>query len=639
MPLRGKAVHIGLFILIIALVGLTLTGCGPGKVVEPFKQEEVKVEPYTPEPEWNQNTDSFLTSVQTLKQGAGQAAGGAGTTSAGTTGGTGTTGPTSPGTPPPTPAPVPTPTPTPEPTPSPTPSPTGRQWSPADPIYGRVIDRVEGTIVSNVRVDLRDNRDALIDYYMTSADGYYSFINLTAGYYHLKVTAGVDDIPLNDWFFYFSGTQQVIDLEILGFINPEPWAEGGNFYASFGDVMAKYEWVQGAQQTYWGALFESTEVDVPFPVTSYYGFTYYKFFLPPTATNDYAYDGQWCTTLQWAPDSDGVWAVAEQDSVQRYFWNWYDWGFKAGWTQGWYEVGGDIGYIPFWAIKRETDPSGVAGEVRVATTPVGNPLLLLTYVKHKYDYHKDRGSIPTITNIRNFAVNETTNPNTGSKDSNGTYFMLSENAYVNIQIFRASDNQELVNQTWPWPNGVHVWEWEWLDHAIDWPDGDVYYYLSAVDEAGFGSQLYGPFWVSLIEPNFTVTKSDSPDPWVPGQVFEYQISIQNTTNAPAYVDILDILPYDSLGNPSTFSTSMTPSTCKIDGAIVSPDPIALISGSYPAVDVDNLLIQQGAFALVQFKIQMTTTNTTDFLFMNTVDVDDNRGIPYSDGETTLYDFP
>ncbi len=614
MPLKGKAVHIGLFIIVIALVGLTFAGCGPGKVVEEFKPQEVKVEPYTPEPEWDSKSDPFMTNVQTLKVGAGQAVGtGAGTAQTGT--GTGTSTGTVPiGTPP-------TPSPGPQPGPGPTPTPSGRVWSPTDPVYGQVIERVEGGIIANALVTLNDKRDNIVDTYTTSGDGYYSFKGISSGYYYVTALAtGYDPIPLSTRYFYFDGsTQQVINIEMIGYGTPLVKTEGGNFFYKEGDVIAKYEYVKSEQQTYWGALFDSTT-----GATSGYGYAYYRFFLPDQLANKYIYDGQWNTTEQWALDPNGVWATADQTSVVREYYNWYDWG--TYWPAGWYLIP-ENGDVPFYAVKRETDANGVIGEIRVRATPSDTTLLLLTHEKYTYDYHKNASTAPVISEVRNYPSTPASPPgipyDLASVRSLSTVFGLSECSYVTIDVYRESDSAYLVHQSQPAYNGVRRWSWNYLDDMntglpVNWSADTYRYYLQATDQAGNASATYGPYYVTLLDPDFSTSTKTGPATANTGDVVQYTIYANNTTAAPAYADIYDIIPT---------GTSYVVGSATLDGQTISPDPLYQLGSVYYLSQ--RILVPGLTSALFRFQVTIGASGT----IINTADITDMLGVSTSASHT------
>jgi hypothetical protein len=212
-----KAVIFTLIAIFLAVPALFLSGCSAGQVVAPFNPKEVKPQPYTPEPEWTDKTDTMLTSISSMKKQAGQSVA-PGATSPGTTnpGTTTTPGTTNPG----------TPTPGPEPGPAPSP---GRVPLSTDPIYGVVRDRIEGGVIPNATVTLTERRGATVASFVTNSAGEYSFVNLAVGYYKVTVAAtGYVSCPLSTVDLNYFGVPVIANLEL---VYGAPWQiiEGGNF--------------------------------------------------------------------------------------------------------------------------------------------------------------------------------------------------------------------------------------------------------------------------------------------------------------------------------------------------------------------------------------------------------------------------
>jgi hypothetical protein len=287
---KQKAVLSILITVLLAIPAVFLGGCATGQVVPPFNPQPIKPAPYNPEPEWNDRTDANLLALQQIKQKTGQTMPPGGTTAAttskttgGTTGGGGVT-------------PVPGPPPGPPPTPS-------RVWSPTDPVWGYVVDRLSSLPVSGATVKLLNPFGSTIQTYMTSGDGGFSFVSLPAGYYRIEATAGAySAIPLSSYNFYYSGAQVVRNLELLGtgmmpylvlsdqvgYVVPVQWAYRTKQYVS------------STQQTYAGILFESpsgsTTAFGDLGTGDYTTYAEYWFSVPVPATYDISYEGFWITS-------------------------------------------------------------------------------------------------------------------------------------------------------------------------------------------------------------------------------------------------------------------------------------------------------------------------------------------------------
>lgn len=477
MPLRSKAVHIGLFILVIALVGLALTGCGPGKVVEEFKQEEVKVEPYTPEAEWNQNSDSFLTSIQTLKQGAGQAVGQAppGTT---VTTGTGTTV-TVPGY---TPGVTPVPT-SPPPTIIP---PQQRVPSSSDPIYGIVRDRIEGGVIPNALVTLNDRRDIMVASIVTNTNGEYSFVDVIPGYYYVKAEAlGYDPIPFGTrYFYYITGTVRM-DLE-LAYERPANDMDGGDFtvYGQFGgtdlstglpiwygppaDVM-KADFYSGAtQMTYDAAVFDEFGA----VGSGRQGWVEYDFLVPAPQQNSYSYDGQWFKNpIKFKVDSDtNVWTSG--GNFIAYYYSWY--------TGLWNNMGSSEAAGFVWMYWDAINPT--TGQVSIRQIAADENPYVVGISRIEYDYHKDT-TTPTLTDM--YAENVAPGQ-----------IRIAVQAPENCWMMMSVTGPTNFNFSWPIDilNGIHYFTFGTTGPL---PSGNYNYSIQLSDQAGHMSGVYSGYTFTI----------------------------------------------------------------------------------------------------------------------------------------------
>lgn len=218
----------------MAFPAVVISGCATGPVVVPFNPPAVKPEPYNPEPMWNDKTDPYLISIQQIARAAGESM----IPTAGLPGGA--IGPTNPGGSSGSAEPQP-PTPTPGPAPAP-PAPAARTPLPTDPVYGVVTDRIEGGVIPNATVTLRERRGALIGTFTTNAYGEYSFTNLTAGnYYQVAASAnGYSASPLSTVDFFYTGIPVIANLELV-YTKPVQIIEGGNFNQVGGLGNVRYE--------------------------------------------------------------------------------------------------------------------------------------------------------------------------------------------------------------------------------------------------------------------------------------------------------------------------------------------------------------------------------------------------------------
>jgi len=458
MPLKGKAVHIGLFIIVIALVGLTFAGCGPGKVVEEFKPQEVKVEPYTPEPEWDSKSDPFMTNVQTLKVGAGQAVG-AGTAAGTTTVSTGTGA--APGTP------GGGPLPTPPPAPSPTPGPVSRTPSSTDPIYGTVIDRIEGGIIPGALVTLFDRRDIMIDTFITNSNGEFSFINISPGYYKLTAEKlGYDDCPLSTRYIYYLAGTSNVRLELV-YAAPVVKIEGGNFSAQSGHVMQTYFYASSTQTTYNSALFDEIPPD---PIGT--AWVEYDYTVAPPVANKYSYDGLWFKS----PDSyhvdSGVWAPG--GFFQGYYWSWY----QGAWIYIFDSSGTSFIQPNFDAVNPTT------GQISFIILASDSDPWVLTTAELDYDYHKDTVA-PTMSETFSLVITPT------APGSVRISAEIQENAYTTIVI---SDTSGIYTTIYYPVRSDNIYYFD----LTGLPADTYTYTIQLADQAGNFSGLYSgvPFTIN-----------------------------------------------------------------------------------------------------------------------------------------------
>lgn len=230
---RTKVAYAGL-ICALVILAVFLAGCAAAPI-ESFKPSKVTPESYTPEPNWNPNTDPFLIRVSSLRRTTATQGGGAGTT---------TTVTLAPGTA--TPAPVP----------SPTPTPTPRAPSTSDPIWGIVYDRIEGGPIASATVTLYNSRAVPIATFTTNSSGMYSFVGVGAGAYQVKATAsGYTAIPLSTRDVFYSGIPTQVDLE-MGYAAPFQQIEGGRANAGATATLGLV-YVVSTQQSYFAALFGS----------------------------------------------------------------------------------------------------------------------------------------------------------------------------------------------------------------------------------------------------------------------------------------------------------------------------------------------------------------------------------------------
>ncbi len=411
---KTKAVRLISIVLMMVLPAAFFGGCAVGQVVQPFSPKKVNPEPYTPEPVWNANTDPTLLAIQSLKRQTNQgtppgSATPAATTTGGTTGGV---------------------TPVPGPTPGP-PVPPARVWSPADPVWGYVLDRLSGLPVSTAVVTLTNSLGTVSQTYMTSGDGGFSFVDIPVGYYKIEAEhSAYNSIPLSFYNFYYSGAQVFHTLELLSTSMPTlVLTDQIDKVGPVGYAYRTQQYIASQQQTYNGVLFTAPSgIAAEFRTIpavddgQYNTFSAYWFSLPVPSAYGIGYDGYWVTSEQYG-DVSGVWGALTQDKVERQF---YDWDNFTG--ENWVSIDRDgmgifdsstTGYVPFWAIKRYTDINGPAGTVLMRLCP-REALVFVASVSLKYDYHK-LTSAPAIDNIQTY----------GTAPNNSTYLELNENVYIN----------------------------------------------------------------------------------------------------------------------------------------------------------------------------------------------------------------
>lgn len=445
-----KAACLGITVLIVAALTVSIVGCAPEKVATPFQPREVKPEPYTPEPEWNANTDPFLLRVQRLKVRAGGPVSAAGVTGAAVAGVPGAPGgaPSVPGAAGPAPPPPPPPLRTPLTT---------------DAVYGVVRDRVGGGIIPGAIVKLYNNKGTQIDQFSTNTYGEYSFVKLTPGYYYYVVASatGYTATPLSTYNFYYLGGTIVANLELAA-VTPYQQIEGGDFLLSTGDVIKVAMYVSTAQIVYNAALFE---------VRSTEGEVYYTFTVPASNLNKYSYDN-----LKVSFPSPYLWDPAKNTwtgggTLQALYYDWY--------LGGWYQFP-DPPSSAYWDTGTFTSknlmfsavhPTTGQVSIRVKAFPSSNPRVLLTYTKLDYDYHKD-----TVAPV-------TSNTSVAKAGANATIsYRVSEDAFVTITLTGPTPStRTAVNLA-----GIKSETFAGL------ANGNYQYTIQTTDGAGNASATYGP---------------------------------------------------------------------------------------------------------------------------------------------------
>jgi len=309
----------------------------------------------------------------------------------------------------------------PGPAPGPTPTPS-RVWSPSDPIWGYVLDRLSGLPIPGAVVTLYNSLGTVIQAYSTGGDGGFSFVGLPAGYYKIAaLSSSYTTIPLSSYNFYYSGAQIIHNLELLSTGMPTlVLSDQPDKVGTFGYAYRTQQYVASQQKTYTGILFTApngSAIDFGNLATgNYTTYAEYWFSLPVPSVNDIGYEGYWITTEQYGIVS-GVWGSLTQDKVERQF---YDWSNYTG--QTWLSIDRDAGgaflssttgYVPFWAINRTT------GQVLMRVCP-RDPLVFVAAAKLQYDYHKITAA-PLVNKVQTF----------GTTPNNSTYLEINENVYVN----------------------------------------------------------------------------------------------------------------------------------------------------------------------------------------------------------------
>jgi hypothetical protein len=441
-----KAAWLGITVLILAALTVSITGCAPEKVAAPFQPREVKPEHYTPEPEWNPNTDPFLLRIQRLKVRAGVPISAAGIPEAAVPGAPGAPSvPGAPGLAPPAPPPPP------------------RTPLRTDAVYGVARDRVEGGIIPGAVVKLHNRRGTQIDQFTTNAYGEYSFVNLSPGYYYVVASAtGYTATPLSTYNFYYLSGTIVANLE-LAYSAPYQQIEGGDFLSSTGDVMKVAMYVSAAQIVYNAALFE---------VRSTEGEVYYTFTVPAPNLNKYSYDNQkvsFPTPFSWH-SATKAWTGG--GTFQVLYYDWY--------LRGWYQYP-DPPNLDYWdtgtyasknLIFSAIHPTTGRVSIRVKGYPSSHPRLLLTYAKLDYDYHKDT-TAPVLSS-----------PSVAKVGANATIsYRVSEDAFVTITLTGPTPStRSVVNLA-----GVKAETFAGL------ANGSYQYTIQATDGAGNVSATLGPY--------------------------------------------------------------------------------------------------------------------------------------------------
>lgn len=446
-----KAACLGITILIVAALIISIAGCAPERVGPTFQPREVKPEPYTPEPEWNPNTDPFLLRIQRLKVGAGVPISAAGIPGAAAPGAPGVPG--APGLAPPAPPPPP------------------RTPLTTDAVYGVVRDRVEGGVIPGAVVKLYNRRGTQIDQFTTNAYGEYSFVDLSPGYYYVVASAtGYTATPLSTYNFYYLSGTIVANLE-LAYSAPYQQIEGGDFLSSTGDVMKVAMYVSAAQIVYNAALFE---------VRSTEGEVYYTFTVPAPNLNKYSYDNlkvSFPTPYVWDPVAE-AWISGGAFQVQYY--DWYLGGFSGTNPFGWYQYP-DPPDPTYWDTASVTSknlmfsaihPTTGQVTIRAKASPDSDPRVLLTYTKMDYDYHKDT-SAPVISS-----------PSVAKVGANATIsYRVSEDAFVTITLTGPTPStRSVVNLA-----GIKSETFAGL------ANGSYQYTIQATDGAGNASATAGPY--------------------------------------------------------------------------------------------------------------------------------------------------
>ena len=471
--MKQEAVLSILITVLLAVPAVFLSGCATGQVVPPFNPQPVKPAPYNPEPEWNDRTDVNLLALQQIKQKTGQTMPPGGT-AATTTGGTttsGTTGGTTGGvTPVPGPAPGPTPTPS-------------RVWSPTDPVWGYVLDRLTGVPISGATVRLLNSLGSTLQTYTTSGDGGFSFKFSTAGYYKIDTVAGgYATIPPSSYNFYYGTTNlPQHNLELLSTGMPHLTLRGQtSFVKPTGYASLTTEPVASQQPTYAGILFEApsglvTDFYNDGDIGDYTTYAEYWFSVPVPATYSIGYDSFWVISEQYGPSSGNNWVTLTQDKVERQFYDWDDL-MQQGDPHGWASIDRDgagafsssaTGYVPFWAIKRTTDVNGNAGTVLMRICP-RDPTVFVASVTLYYGFHEITMA-PFINRCQSNALSPPA-PN------DSTYLEVNENVYATASFATNTMPTYAGIAVIPWNLGI---SWYQFNNA---PGGN--YTITVTDQAG-----------------------------------------------------------------------------------------------------------------------------------------------------------
>lgn len=494
-----KAVRLTLIAILLAVPALFLFGCTAGQVVAPFNPKEVKPEPYTPEPEWSDKTDVTLTSIESMKKQAGQtvAPGASGSTSGATTGPGGTTpGSVTPITPSPTP---PTPV-----------TPAERTPSMADPVYGIVRDRVEGGVIPNATVTLKERRGNIVSSFITNINGEYSFTGIGAGYYNVSVTAaGYLPCPLSSRDFFYVGNPIQMDLQL---VTNYPWQMIEGIYYSYRgtvsvpgswnpttfpvppltryvpesyfsisndvDVMPAPFWSAGPEQTWNAAIFdEGGPYDPnPWPATQRRpAWVQYDFTVPAPDANHYAYDGLWVKTPNsYMVGTNNVWSAGGNASIFYFDWVLNTWVYD-GTTANTTWVQPD-----FSAVQNGT------GRVSVRMFAADANPFVLTQARLEYDYRKDT-DLPTLsgTYVDGFS----------GGPAIYTAFVtaqVQENAIVTITVTGPGAPDPPAATPVETHHGIYYFSIGNLQTA-----GVYQYTIRLDDQGGNPSQTYGPYTITV----------------------------------------------------------------------------------------------------------------------------------------------
>ncbi len=410
--IKRKTVFLTLIAIILVVPTLLLTGCTTGQVVAPFNPKPVRPAPYNPEPTWNDKSDTTLASIQSFKAQTGQTVAPSGTNTAGANGTSGGV----------TPGGAPGGAPIPGTGPAPAPAPSGRTPLSSDPIYGFVVDRVEGGVIPNATVLLLNRRGVQIDSFKTGADGAFSFTGLTPGLSYAVTAAAVGYIntPLSRYDFTYMGATVSAYLQ-LAYLAPTQTIEGGNYYIAGGrlgmaakpsgqnpptafnfwvgspppdiaDVMPTYFFFAGTQQTYNALLFDDKAL-----ADGFEGAAEFVFQLPPPGPNGYSVDAMWLRFPDSIVGAGGIWTKGGFGSVA--YWDWTGRQTNAG-NSDFVEVG-----APGWRYDGSTQANGFVqppwwavdatyGLIHMAVVADQQPWVL-TYAGMQYDYHKDK-TTPTL---------------------------------------------------------------------------------------------------------------------------------------------------------------------------------------------------------------------------------------------------